>query len=566
MKNIEKDEKQLRTTGQIKNPTSNKYKKSEERLSKGRTEVHQDVMPIEQRIKHNKAMEDVHNKSLIGERALLYLSNPTKILGDVLPKNKIVNFEGTDKDRERVMLNRYNPVTPDKEKLMNTLKFAGEELPSASLNLLMGAAAAETPLGSLVEAYNPIPLPYKKGMKVNPMDLYKDIENISDATDLSKGFEMPAGFDKMKILLEQKKQAMDAEKFLRADLADPETLRRAEALGIDPDILEHATKNLTYTTNPVGSHYSSGDLAINVDPKQIGRMDIGNMSAKQIGSHEVGHLFQTQDYWKNPFSKVLPSNDAKMLRAYKGVMPEEYDKMMELYKGFSTRPTAPTKIDEMLGGLEFHEDLSSWAEKGKNYFENAGGTYGTEVDNMIERLPMFREYRQGMRDAGILENKWDPITRQHMMDYYNVNPDDRLNSIMKFNKKNVDLINQVSKIAPAIVPAAIGLGAMTKEQDGGIIDDNMGQWRHPGRITRISSPDITMKGVDYPVLGISDIGEMKFMRPGGDYSFRGGRQRKVTEFPLMAKDGMTYGLQELDDLRNFTNNNTNQPKGWLDNL
>jgi len=43
-----------------------------------------------------------------------------------------------------------------------------------------------------------------------------------------------------------------------------------------------------------------------------------------------------------------------------------------------------------------------------------------------------------------------------------------------------------------------------------------------------------MKGVNYPVLGISDTGDRKMMQPGKDYKFKG---NSVTEFP-MAQKGM----------------------------
>jgi hypothetical protein len=94
---------------------------------------------------------------------------------------------------------------------------------------------------------------------------------------------------------------------------------------------------------------------------------------------------------------------------------------------------------------------------------------------------------------------------------------------------------------------------------GGVINDDMGQWAHPGKITRINSNNITMAGVPYNVLGISDNGDVKLMKPGGKYKFKG---NKVTELPI-AKQGSE--LVKLDQLTNFTNYNTPQPGGWLDN-
>jgi hypothetical protein len=103
-------------------------------------------------------------------------------------------------------------------------------------------------------------------------------------------------------------------------------------------------------------------------------------------------------------------------------------------------------------------------------------------------------------------------------------------------------------------------------KDGGVIKDDRGQWDHPGEITEINSNDITMEGVPYNVLGISDTGDTKLMKPGKNYKFKG---KKVTEYP-MARNGINNldakPLQKLDQLTNFTNYNTKQPGGWLDNL
>jgi hypothetical protein len=177
---------------------------------------------------------------------------------------------------------------------------------------------------------------------------------------------------------------------------------------------------------------------------------------------------------------------------------------------------------------------------------------------------MFREYRQGMRDSGILKNKWDEITPQHIEDFRKLKPENRLNSFMEFNDKNYKLLNEVSKIAPAVLP--IGLGAasqLDQKREGGVIKDDMGQWAHPGEITEIDSPYITMQGVPYPVLGVSDTGDVQMMYPEEEYEFDG---EKVTEYP-MAKNGLRQeqkGLQNLDNITNFTNYNTKQPGGWLD--
>jgi hypothetical protein len=73
----------------------------------------------------------------------------------------------------------------------------------------------------------------------------------------------------------------------------------------------------------------------------------------------------------------------------------------------------------------------------------------------------------------------------------------------------------------------------TISKNGSVIKDDRGQWAYPGEITEIGSNDITMQGVDYPVLGVSDTGDTQMMQPNQDYKFDG---EKVTEYP-MAQDG-----------------------------
>jgi len=95
-------------------------------------------------------------------------------------------------------------------------------------------------------------------------------------------------------------------------------------------------------------------------------------------------------------------------------------------------------------------------------------------------------------------------------------------------------------------------------RNGSVIKDDRGQWDHPGEITEIGSNQITMQGVPYPVLGISDTGDMQMMYPNQEYQYDG---ESVTEYPMMAQGGQ---LTKLDQLINFTNYNTKQPGGWLD--
>jgi len=77
---------------------------------------------------------------------------------------------------------------------------------------------------------------------------------------------------------------------------------------------------------------------------------------------------------------------------------------------------------------------------------------------------------------------------------------------------------------------------MHKRQEGGpgVITSPLGQWAYPGQVTRIPSNNITMQGVNYPVLGVDNMGYKQMMFPGGQYSFPG---TSVTEYPIMQRGG-----------------------------
>ena len=104
------------------------------------------------------------------------------------------------------------------------------------------------------------------------------------------------------------------------------------------------------------------------------------------------------------------------------------------------------------------------------------------------------------------------------------------------------------------------------KREGGVIKDNNGYWNPDnwGKVVEIGSNDITMKGVDQPLLGISDEGDIQYMEPNKNYKFKG---KKVREFPI-ARNGINNldenSLQQLDQLTNFTNYNKLSNGGWLD--
>lgn len=90
-----------------------------------------------------------------------------------------------------------------------------------------------------------------------------------------------------------------------------------------------------------------------------------------------------------------------------------------------------------------------------------------------------------------------------------------------------DLLSEISKGVEYVKPVQRDM-----MQSGGIIKDNNG-YLNPenwGKQVEISSPSITMKGVNQPLWGLADTGELKFMMPEQDYYFK--NATKVVETPI----------------------------------
>jgi hypothetical protein len=146
----------------------------------------------------------------------------------------------------------------------------------------------------------------------------------------------------------------------------------------------------------------------------------------------------------------------------------------------------------------------------------------------------------------------------------------RLRTSMYYGDENLGAISQ--KLIPGVATTQV-LGEMSpttiKQKDGGVVKDNRGYWNPDnwGKVVEIDSNDITMKGVNQPLIGVSDEGDVKYMEPGKDYKFKG---KKVKEYPVGAQGVSVnkadeYPLEKLDNLLNFTNYNKPKAKnGWLE--
>ena len=274
-------------------------------------------------------------------------------------------------------------------------------------------------------------------------------------------------------------------------------------------------------------------------------MDIYNANTEDIIESVTPNIpksFKYNDLVTNKYLDILNKNavvsrDNTLMGGYNKVLTEDglqYNDIWDLNVPISFKSLVPNKISE------------SPALKNIFYKTNV---QGVESPRSI-KVPVEKFVGKPFMTHGNL-----PLTKTQYIEKLKTSAIETKNRYMTEdaleafgNEYNSKLINASDNF----------LEKLNKYKQGGVIKDDLGQWAHPGEITEINSNDITMQGVPYPVLGISDTGDTKLMKPGKDYKFKG---KKVTEYPL-AKDGKE--LVKLNQLTNFTNYNTKQPGGWLD--
>jgi hypothetical protein len=265
---------------------------------------------------------------------------------------------------------------------------------------------------------------------------------------------------------------------------------------------------------------------------------------KGTPSHEISH---SQDSMRNPFRNLsndlfgtnfrtsyIPQSDVNMMNKYsKGILyntlfnddkykdDDTYDKTRDFYEYV----TEPTETRARLNALRY-------IAKENNIYD----PYTQKIN--MDQLEKLRQRAQKLAK----EKGFDPYMQLH--DYGGYNDEEILNMLNTISK-NEDR-NQNPNIATA--------------KDGRVIKDDRGQWEHPGEITEINSPYITMQGVPYPVLGISDTGDTQMMYPEEEYEFDG---EKVTEYP-MAQRGVKLDFSKgrigkiqkfIEEAKNKKNNN-----------
>jgi hypothetical protein len=285
-------------------------------------------------------------------------------------------------------------------------------------------------------------------------------------------------------------------------------------------------------------------------------------SVGDIGAHEAGHTAQNLGGISYDPRTGVPYHGYK-----KDTWGEVTTSTSPDYEYYIPNPT--TELGQRFGKAMIEP------EKGKYTWEASPNELHSDL--MIARR---RTHENLMKQGLDYQTAINKIQKETMTDDAMVDELIRQGSLNRFFKKDTPIEEKraLIRLLPAAVPAvgaASMLGGESEEspkrafQYGGDIPiDPMGYWNpeNVGSPVIIPSNVITMEGVDQPLVGVSDTGDVQYMMPGEDYEFDG---EYVTEYPV-AKKGISVNnadaqpLKKLDQLLNFTNYNKPTKGGWLD--
>lgn len=207
--------------------------------------------------------------------------------------------------------------------------------------------------------------------------------------------------------------------------------RRLGLLGIDNSKLKPADLSFKST----GSGYYPADNTMDIDLEEATKLGI---DPSTIYAHETGHWLAKQ--YADPSSTSMPQKfyETPIDKEFMGSYPENF-------------------ADELLAknpNVDFNKVSK---ESSAAYMLN----------QEAEAFPFLREMRQNMLNKGYINDEYDNISQETINKFIKENPDDRISSFTEPNSKQSQTIYELFKNLPAVVPAAIGLGALQQQAEGG---------------------------------------------------------------------------------------------------
>lgn len=326
-----------------------------------------------------------------------------------------------------------------------------------AVGALGGLGGAKTKAQFLNEVLNPvagISTPIKDLLKKSGVDSKEFLNRLRSGKSVNKNiFTTP-----------EMNQATAAYRDDIANLLSDEGQKRLKKVGVDVEEFNKNLPELIFQNEggsySIGTHPSITERpSININTEKnkdlINRLK-GNMTQKDIVSHEIGHTLQTSLYKSSDeYKRKLKFynqhiKDIEEYPNYSRLKKMIYDPPvpLEKYEDYAIGYPIETSIDKVAGNLIPKENIGKQAAKNLDYFMRGRGDFFQESDK-LERLPFLREMRSNMKSKGYIKNIYDEIPESTISKYLKENPNNRISSAFQNNTQNRKLLSDLFKVLPA---------------------------------------------------------------------------------------------------------------------
>ena len=207
--------------------------------------------------------------------------------------------------------------------------------------------------------------------------------------------------------------------------------RRLGLLGIDNSKLNPPELSFKST----GSGYYPSTNTMDIDLEEAAKLGMDPLTVYQ---HETGHWLTKQYGDQSPTLMRQKFYESPIDKEFRSSYPENF-------------------ADDLLAKNP-NPDFNKVSKE-------TSAAYMLNIKD--EPFPFLREMRQNMLNKGYINDEYDNISQETINKFIKENPDDRISSFTEPNSKQSQTIYELFKNLPAIIPGAIGLGALQQQAEGG---------------------------------------------------------------------------------------------------
>ena len=412
--NINKDKKELSTTGTIKTPKSIVYKKTQYQSS----EVKKDL----------KSKEEREGKLNVLQKPLIYLANPEKVLGDL----GVPDMETSELDRQRILANSYNKNQSNTQRFKNVVKMGTKYVPAAAANTaltLMGTPSqgnliskvASTVANTIspINIKNPLNELSRKHL-INQATLVKDLFNKNNKIVVNNAFK-----SKNRIYKEIEDGANTLDKEITSKLLDLNTDEgKRRLLKQERGIVDEFYKKDIFMTDKDKKYIAEANATSRTDELEFIK-HFGNINkdfVNEVNKKNISKLgIVKPDIETVLYNRDIPNNNAY----YSPDNLVKYDPSGsrnipgKLVLGNSYAKSTPTAAHEVNHALQrdrrttIDKDLLNLEVKDKkelNYDDVNNYMYFKHGSDGLEPSSFLSEIRSKMKQDGFIKHDYDTFT------------------------------------------------------------------------------------------------------------------------------------------------------------